>query len=38
MRYVIAVIAALFCLGAQGCGTSDKKITPPDHVLDPRGQ
>jgi hypothetical protein len=38
MRYVMAIIAVLFCLCAQGCGTSDKKITPPDHVLDPRGQ
>jgi hypothetical protein len=37
MRKAVTVIAVLFCLGAQGCVT-DKKLTPPDHVIDPRGQ
>jgi hypothetical protein len=37
MRYAMAIIAVLLCLGAQGCVT-DKKLTPPDAVLDPRGQ
>lgn len=37
MRKAVTVIAVLLCLGAQGCVT-DKKLTPPDHVIDPRGQ
>jgi hypothetical protein len=31
----MTIIAVLLCLGAQGCVT-DKKLTPPDSVLDPR--
>jgi hypothetical protein len=37
MRHVITIVAVLLCLGATGCVT-DKKLTPPDGVLDPRGQ
>jgi hypothetical protein len=37
MRYAIAMLLALTCLSAQACVT-DKKLTPPDSVLDPRGQ
>jgi len=37
MRHIITFcIVVLTCL-AQGCVT-DKKLTPPDSVLDPRGQ
>jgi hypothetical protein len=38
MRYLMVLVAILVCLGAAGCVSSDKKITPPDSVLDPRGQ
>ena len=38
MRYAMTILAVLFCLGTQGCVSSDKKVTPPDHVIDPRGQ
>jgi hypothetical protein len=37
MRYLITIIIVLGCLGAQGCVT-DKKLTPPESVMDPRGQ
>ncbi len=37
MRYVATIILVLGCIAAQGCVT-DKKLTPPDSVLDPRGQ
>jgi len=36
MRYILAMLAVLFCLGVQGCVT-DKAVMPPDHVLNPRG-
>jgi hypothetical protein len=37
MRHIMTIcLVALACL-AQGCVT-DKKLTPPDSVLDPRGQ
>lgn len=35
MRHVLALATALICLGAQGCVS--QKLTPPDHVMDPRG-
>ncbi len=38
MRYAMTILAVLFCLGNAGCVSSDKKVTPPDHVIDPRGQ
>jgi hypothetical protein len=37
MRHVIIIVTVLLCLGATACVT-DKKLTPPDAVLDPRGQ
>jgi hypothetical protein len=37
MRYLMTIMLVLACLAAQGCVT-DKKLTPPDSVLDPRGQ
>jgi hypothetical protein len=37
MRNVATIILVLACIAAQGCVT-DKKLTPPDSVLDPRGQ
>ena len=37
MRYLVSLLALLVCLGTNGCVT-DKKLTPPDSVLDPRGQ
>jgi hypothetical protein len=37
MRYAMALIVVLTCLGVQGCVT-DKKLTPPDSVMDPRNQ
>ena len=37
MRNFMTIIIVLGCLGAQGCVT-DKKLTPPDSVMDPRGQ
>jgi len=35
MRYLVSLLALLVCLGTHGCVT-DKKLTPPDSVLDPR--
>ena len=37
MRYAIMITAVLLGLGLAGCVT-DKKLTPPEAVLDPRGQ
>jgi hypothetical protein len=37
MRFLIVVGAVLYCVGFQGCVSSERKLTPPDHVLDPRG-
>ena len=37
MRYAMTIIAVLLCVTAHGCAT-DKHLTPPDSVLDPRGQ
>jgi hypothetical protein len=37
MRYILAMLVVLICVGAQGC-VSDKPMTPPDSVLNPRGQ
>jgi hypothetical protein len=37
MRYLVSLLALLVCLGTHGCVT-DKKLTPPDSVLDPRSQ
>jgi hypothetical protein len=37
MKYALAILAVLACLGAQGCAPATNK-PPPDHVLDPRGQ
>jgi hypothetical protein len=37
MRTALAFAAVLLCLGTQACVT-DKKLSPPDHVIDPRGQ
>jgi hypothetical protein len=34
---IAVTLAVLVCLGTQGCVT-DRKLTPPDHVLDPRGR
>jgi hypothetical protein len=36
MRHVLTLLAILVCCAAQGCVT-DKKLSPPDHVIDPRG-
>jgi hypothetical protein len=38
MKYTLTILAVLACLSAQGCVASDKALTPPDHVIDPRGQ
>lgn len=38
MKYTLTILAILACLSAQGCVASDKALTPPDHVIDPRGQ
>ena len=37
MRYAMTIIAVLLCVTVHGCAT-DKHLTPPDSVLDPRGQ
>jgi len=37
MRYITMIVAVLICVGAHGCVT-DKKLMPPESVLDPRGQ
>jgi hypothetical protein len=37
MRYLFTMLAVLAVLGASGCA-SDTKLTPPEHVLDPRGE
>jgi len=37
MRCLVSLLALLVCLGTHGCVT-DKKLTPPDSVLDPRSQ
>ena len=37
MRYAMTIIAVLLCVTAHGRVT-DRQLTPPDSVLDPRGQ
>ena len=37
MRYAMTIIAVLLCVTAHGCVT-DRQLTPPDSVLDPREQ
>jgi hypothetical protein len=37
MRYIMITLIALTAFGAYGCAPSQNRITPPDHVLDPRG-
>ncbi len=37
MRYAMIALAIAACLTVTGCVT-DKVVTAPDHVLDPRGR
>lgn len=37
MRYLPMIIAVLLGLSVQGCVT-DKNLTPPDSILNPRGE
>jgi len=37
MRYAMTIIVVLLRVTMHGCAT-DKHLTPPDSVLDPRGQ
>ena len=37
MGPMAVAVGVLVCMGSQGC-VIDRKLTPPDHVLNPRGQ
>lgn len=37
MRTIITIVMVMLCLGVQGCVT-DKRLTPPDSILDPRSE